>query len=451
MDSRISATTSLYAFIGSPAHHSKSPIMHNLAFKELNIDSVYLAFDIKPEQLEDTIKSFKILKVQGSNVSMPHKEAIIPYLDEISTASRLCNAVNTIKLIDNHYYGTITDGIGFIKAINEQGWDIVNKKITIVGAGGACKAIMVQMALDGASEIIVYNRSKKDEFIKIINNTIKETNCKIEFKLLSDLDSLKQDMHNSYLFINTTGVGMEPMLDQSVVPDESYFSCQLKVADIIYQPATTKLLQMAKNAGCRNRSKKMKELILATTNQGKLKEIKAMLKDIDIDVLSMKDVLDQEIDIEETGTTFKENALIKASTIAKIVNKPVLADDSGLEVDALDKQPGIYSSRFLGEDTSYDIKNQYIIDAIKGKERSARFVCAMALVIPDKEPIIIEETMEGLINDKIEGENGFGYDPIFYFPPCKMTSAMMSMEEKNKYSHRAKALKKLYSILKEML
>ena len=159
----------------------------------------------------------------------------------------------------------------------------------------------------------------------------------------------------------------------------------------------------------------MKELILATTNQGKLKEIKAMLKDIDIDVLSMKDVLDQEIDIEETGTTFKENALIKASTIAKIVNKPVLADDSGLEVDALDKQPGIYSSRFLGEDTSYDIKNQYIIDAIKGKERSARFVCAMALVIPDKEPIIIEETMEGLINDKIEGENGFGYDPIFYF------------------------------------
>lgn len=251
MDSRISATTSLYAFIGSPAHHSKSPIMHNLSFKELNIDSVYLAFDIKPEQLEDTIKSFKILKVQGSNVSMPHKEAIIPYLDEISTASRLCNAVNTIKLIDNHYYGTITDGIGFIKALNEQGWDIVNKKITIVGAGGACKAIMVQMALDGASEIIVYNRSKKDEFIKIINNTIKETNCKIEFKLLSDLDSLKQDMHNSYLFINTTGVGMEPMLDQSVVPDESYFSCQLKVADIIYQPATTKLLQMAKNAGCK--------------------------------------------------------------------------------------------------------------------------------------------------------------------------------------------------------
>ena len=194
----------------------------------------------------------------------------------------------------------------------------------------------------------------------------------------------------------------------------------------------------------------MKELIVASTNQGKLKEIKAMLADINIEVLSMKDVLNKEIEIEENGKTFKENALIKASTIANIVNKPVLADDSGLEVDALDKKRGIYSARFLGHDTSYDIKNQYIIDAIKDKDRTARFVCAMALVIPGQEPILIEETMEGMINDKIEGENGFGYDPIFYFPPCKMTSAMMSMEEKNKYSHRAKALKKLYNILKEM-
>lgn len=195
----------------------------------------------------------------------------------------------------------------------------------------------------------------------------------------------------------------------------------------------------------------MKEIIVASTNQGKIKEIKAMLKDIDIEVLSMKDVLEQELEIEETGTTFKENALIKAQTIANIVNKPVLADDSGLEVDALDKQPGIYSARFLGADTSYNIKNQYIIDALKDKERTARFVCALALVIPGQEPILIEETMEGLINDKIEGANGFGYDPIFYFPPCQMTSTMMSMEEKNKYSHRAKALKKLYTILKEIL
>lgn len=250
MKSKISATTSLYAFIASPAHHSKSPAMHNCAFKELNIDSVYLAFDIKSEELLDTLKGFKTLKVKGANISMPHKQAIIPYLDEISTVSRLCNAVNTIKLVDDKYYGTITDGVGFIKSLEEQNWSIKNNKITMVGAGGASTAIMVQMAVDGASEIVVYNRSKRPEFIEIINNTIKETNCKITFKLLSDLESLKQDMHNSYLFVNTTGVGMEPMLDQSVVPDESYFVPKLKVADIIYQPAITKMLQMAKNKGC---------------------------------------------------------------------------------------------------------------------------------------------------------------------------------------------------------
>ncbi len=193
----------------------------------------------------------------------------------------------------------------------------------------------------------------------------------------------------------------------------------------------------------------MKKIVVASTNKGKIKEIKKMLDSIGIEVIPMNEVLDKEIDIEETGTTFKENAVIKAETIMNIVHMPTLADDSGLEVDALDKAPGIYSARFLGHETSYDIKNQYIIDQIEGKERTARFVCAMALAIPGEETITIEETFEGEINDCIAGENGFGYDPIFYFPPLKKTSAQMSMEEKNQHSHRAKALKKLYSILKE--
>lgn len=251
MKSKISATTSLYTFIASPAHHSKSPAMHNYAFTELGIDSVYLAFDVKKNELKEAIKGFKALKIKGGNVSMPHKQAIIPYLDELSTVSRLCQAVNTITLKDGKYYGTITDGIGFIKSLEEQNWSIKKQKITMVGAGGASTAIMVQMALDGAQEIIVYNRSKRPEFVEIIENTIKETNCKISFKLLEDTESLKQDMHTSYLFINTTGVGMEPLLDQSVVPDESFFIPDLKVADIIYQPAVTKMLQMAKNCGCK--------------------------------------------------------------------------------------------------------------------------------------------------------------------------------------------------------
>ncbi len=193
----------------------------------------------------------------------------------------------------------------------------------------------------------------------------------------------------------------------------------------------------------------MKEIVVASTNEGKIKEIRAMLDEIGIEVLSIKDVLGHNVDVEETGTTFEENAIIKAETIMKIINKPTLADDSGLEVDALDKQPGIYSARFMGKDTSYDIKNQYIIDAVKDKERTARFVCAMALAIPQEETIVIKETFEGEINDHIEGSNGFGYDPIFYFPPLKKTSATMSMEEKNQHSHRAKALKRLVTILKE--
>lgn len=192
----------------------------------------------------------------------------------------------------------------------------------------------------------------------------------------------------------------------------------------------------------------MKEIIVASTNEGKIKEIKAMLEEIGIEVKSLKDVFDQDIDIEENGKTFQENALIKAQTICDMIHKPVLADDSGLEVNALDGAPGIYSARFMGHDTSYDIKNQYIIDAVKGKDRGARFVCAMALCRPDQQPILIEEYFDGEIYDKIEGENGFGYDPIFYVPELHKTSAQLTLEEKNQYSHRAKALKKLYTILK---
>lgn len=193
----------------------------------------------------------------------------------------------------------------------------------------------------------------------------------------------------------------------------------------------------------------MKEIVVASTNEGKIKEIKAMLSEIGIEVKSIKDIFDEEMDIEETGKTFQENALLKAKTICDKIHKPTLADDSGLEVEALDGGPGIYSARFMGHDTSYDIKNQYIIDAVKGKSRKARFVCAMALCIPSEEPILIEEYFNGEIYDKIEGENGFGYDPIFYVPELQKTSASLTLEEKNQYSHRAKALKKLYKILKE--
>lgn len=193
----------------------------------------------------------------------------------------------------------------------------------------------------------------------------------------------------------------------------------------------------------------MKEIIIATSNEGKIAEMRALFTPLEIDVKSIRDIFNQDINIEENGQTFKENALIKAKTIADMTGKMTLADDSGLVIDALDGKPGIESARFLGHDTSYMIKNQYILDMMKDtSNRSARFVCAIAIVIPNREPILIEETFEGEIAYSIEGENGFGYDPIFYYPPLNKTSAQMSMEEKNQYSHRAKAVKKAIDIIK---
>lgn len=197
----------------------------------------------------------------------------------------------------------------------------------------------------------------------------------------------------------------------------------------------------------------MKKIIFATTNQGKVKEVKMILEDLGVEVLSLKD-LDINVDIVEDGTTFEENALIKAKTIAKLSNEIVLADDSGLEVDYLDKAPGIMSARYMGEDTSYDIKNQAIIDQLaeaKGKDRRARFVCAIACAMPDGETFTTRGTIEGEIGYKIEGTEGFGYDPIFYVPEFGCTTAQLTPEQKNKVSHRGKALEEMKKILIQKL
>ena len=197
----------------------------------------------------------------------------------------------------------------------------------------------------------------------------------------------------------------------------------------------------------------MKKIILASNNKGKIAEVKEILKDMNVEVISMKEA-GLDVDIEENGITFEENALIKAEAIMKMTGEITIADDSGLEVDYLNKEPGIYSARYMGHDTSYDIKNNAIIqrlDGVKGTDRSARFVCAMAVVFPDGKNIIARGTMEGLIADKPMGETGFGYDPIMYLPEYQKTSAQLSSEEKNKISHRGKALEKLKTQLQEYL
>ncbi len=184
-----------------------------------------------------------------------------------------------------------------------------------------------------------------------------------------------------------------------------------------------------------------------------MKEIRMILKDLNCEVVSMKEA-GIDMDIEENGTTFEENAMIKANAIHAVTNDIVLADDSGLEVDYMDKAPGVYSARFMGENTPYTVKNQYIIDQLKeaeGKERSARFVCAIACASPNRETFTTRAAVEGEIGFEARGENGFGYDPIFFLPEFGCSTAELSPEQKNKISHRGKALEAMKPALKELL
>lgn len=197
----------------------------------------------------------------------------------------------------------------------------------------------------------------------------------------------------------------------------------------------------------------MKKIIFATGNQDKMKEIREILADMDVEVVSMKEA-GIHADIVEDGSTFEENATIKAKTICEMTGEITLADDSGLEIDYLNKEPGVYSARYMGEDTSYDIKNQNLIDRLDGvpkEKRTARFVCAIAAVLPDGENLIARQTMEGYIGWEIEGKNGFGYDPIFYLDEYGCSSASLTPQQKNEISHRGKALRDMKEQLKNVL
>ena len=196
-----------------------------------------------------------------------------------------------------------------------------------------------------------------------------------------------------------------------------------------------------------------KRIIFATGNEGKMKEIRMILADLGIPVVSMKEA-GITADVEENGTSFEENAIIKAKAIMELTGEMVMADDSGLEIDYLDGAPGIYSARFMGEDTSYDIKNQALIDKLAGvpdEKRTARFACSIACALPDGRVLTSYGAMEGIIGYEIKGANGFGYDPIFYLPEYGCTSAEISPEQKNELSHRGKALRSMKEKLQEIL
>ena len=187
----------------------------------------------------------------------------------------------------------------------------------------------------------------------------------------------------------------------------------------------------------------MNRIIFATGNTGKMKEIRMILKDLGVPVISMKEA-GITVEIDENGTSFEENAVIKAKTVMEFTGEVVLADDSGLVIDYLNGEPGIYSARYMGEDTSYDIKNAAILrkmDGVPDEERTARFVCSIACAFPDGTTLTSQGIMNGLISHEIKGENGFCYDPIFYLPECGCTFAELEPERKNELSHRGKALR----------
>ncbi|EOS29657.1 MAG: RdgB/HAM1 family non-canonical purine NTP pyrophosphatase [Lachnospiraceae bacterium] len=199
---------------------------------------------------------------------------------------------------------------------------------------------------------------------------------------------------------------------------------------------------------------KADKIIFATGNAGKMKEIRMIMADLDIEVQSMKEA-EIQAEIVEDGETFEENAKIKAQAIAQELRARgeqavVLADDSGLEIDYLNKEPGVYSARYMGEDTPYTVKNANLIQRLEGvpdEERTARFVCVIAAVFPDGRGFQTRATIEGRIGYEEKGENGFGYDPIFYLPEYGMYSAELAPEEKNRISHRGKALEEMKKIL----
>lgn len=252
MAERITGHTELIGLMAYPIRHSSSPAMQNEAFAKLGYDYAYLAFEVDNDSLEDAITGMRALKMRGSNVSMPNKTVVGQYLDELSPAAKLCGAVNTIVNDNGHLTGHITDGIGFMAALKDNQIDVIGKKMTIAGAGGAATAVEIQAALDGVAEISVFNRN--DEFWERAKDNVKKinehTNCKATLYPLEDLDRLKEEISDSFLFANATGVGMKPLEGQTYIPDVSFLRPNLIVVDIVYAPRETALLKLAKEAGC---------------------------------------------------------------------------------------------------------------------------------------------------------------------------------------------------------
>lgn len=250
--SPITGHTGLICLLGSPCAHSVSPMMHNASFETLGLDYRYLAFDVNEETLPTAVAGLKVLGARGFNLTMPDKNLMVSLCDELSTAARIIGAVNTVVNEDGRLIGHNTDGIGYMQSVKDAGYDIIGKKMTLLGAGGAATAILVQAALDGLKEISVFVRPTSrfyDRLVHTVDELTEITDCRIRICDFSDADLLKKELADSAILTNGTSVGMAPHEDTCPVPENLTFPKDLIVSDIIYNPRETKLLTMAKNQG----------------------------------------------------------------------------------------------------------------------------------------------------------------------------------------------------------
>ena len=250
MENRISGRTGVLALIGSPVGHSGSPAMYNYSFKRLGLDYVYVAFDVKKEQVAAAVDAVRTFGLRGCNVTMPCKTEIVTYMDALSPAARMCGAVNTVVNDDGRLTGHMTDGEGFVNNLRDHGIDVAGRRVVIAGSGGAATAIQVQCALDGVRELVIFNRTveKAEQTAERIRAEV--PSCTVRVHDIADTDTLTREIRGCEIFINGTSVGMAPEDGETVVKDTGAFYPGLVVADIVYHPKETRLLREARAAGC---------------------------------------------------------------------------------------------------------------------------------------------------------------------------------------------------------
>lgn len=251
MSNRIQGTTRFLGLIGNPISHSRSPHMHNSAFDKTGLDYVYLCMEKSEGTFNQTLNALKELNCVGGNITFPHKQVALDFLDEVSEDARIIGAVNTYKIDDEtkKVSGYNTDGRGFIASIEELEIPYKGNKVTLVGVGGAGRAIAINLALKGVKELVIKDliQENVDEIIKAINENYPD----VLVRFIDSDDELKEEIKDSVLLINATNLGMKPHEDKSIIPDLSYFNPDCFVYDIVYEPRQTKLLKMAEEAGCK--------------------------------------------------------------------------------------------------------------------------------------------------------------------------------------------------------